>query len=99
MSKKITVGEREFTLFPCPKIGLSAMGNNFRELGAYSEVGLEMLVLGIYYGVKRGALNDESITREFFEWNIDAINMPQLIKDFVEVNGLNAAAEAAAGEA
>lgn len=87
MPKQIRVGGREFTLLPCPAIGLQAIGANFTQIGNGSTVGLEALIDGIYYGVKRGARDDATITRDFFAWNIDATNVGDLITAFAEVNG------------
>ena len=86
-TRQITVGEREFTLHACPAIGLAAIGGTFAEIGTGSNAGLEALTDGIYYGVKRGAQADATITRDFFAWNIDATNVGALIEAFAEVNG------------
>ena len=96
--RKITVGGREFTLLPCPAIGLKAIGSNFMEIGTGSQAGIDALVDGIYYGVKRGALDDATITRDHFLWNIDPPNAAELTQAFAEVNGA-AVREAAPGEA
>lgn len=96
MTKSITVGGRDFQLHPCPAIGLQAIGANFTKIGTSTEAGLDALVDGIYYGVKRGAQGDAAVTREFFAWNIDATNVLELTQAFAEVNG---ASPKPAGEA
>lgn len=98
--KKITVGDREFNLLPCPSIGLKVIGRNLREIGTPTDAGINALVDGIYYGVKRGAMDDATITRDYFEWNIDAANVNDLMLAFAEVNGMTrASTEADQGEA
>jgi hypothetical protein len=87
VTKRITVGEKEFMLYPCPIIGLVAIGAKFAEIGTGSVNGTEALVDGIYYGVKRGLQDDPAVTRTFFEWNIDSTNAAELIQAFAEVNG------------
>lgn len=96
---KITLGGREFALLPCPSIGLKAIGKNFREIGTGSDAGIDALVTGIYYGIKRGAQDDPTVNREFVEWNIDAANMETMVRAFVEANDLRPAAETSQGEA
>lgn len=98
-SKKITLGGRELTMFPCPTIGLKAIGKNIQALGTATDAGLDALIDGIYYGVKRGVQGDETITREFFEWNIDAANVAELTRAFAEVNGMVKAGDVPPGEA
>lgn len=99
--EKITLGEREFTLLPCPAVGLKAIGRNFREIGTNSEAGIDALIDCIYYGIKRAAPNDADITRDFVEWNLDATNMEPLSIVVAQVNKAankdEAQGEAAAG--
>ena len=101
-TKNIIVGERELVLHPCPAVGLQAIGANFDKIGTDGAAGLEALIDGIYYGVKRGARDDATITREFFAWNIDSTNCGDLISAFAEVNNAvpqHAAEGATSGEA
>lgn len=84
--RKITLGGREFNLLPCPAIGLKTIGRNFTELGSMSETGIDVLTDAIYYGIKREARDDATITREFVEWNIDATNVQALTEAVVAVN-------------
>lgn len=85
--EKITLGEREFTLLPCPAIGLKVIGRNFTQIGSLSDAGIDAITDCIYYGVKRGSPDDATITREFFEWNIDATNVEALSTAAARVNG------------
>lgn len=96
--EQIRVGDRDFTLLPCPAIGLKAIGQKFAEIGTGSEAGLDALVDGIYYGVKRGAPTDATITRDFFLWNIDATNAADLTLAFARANNA-VQKEVAPGEA
>lgn len=97
-TEKITLGGRELNLLPCPAIGLKAIGRNIQEIGTGSEAGIDALIDGIYYGIKRGAMDDETVTRDFVEWNIDSTNVGCLTEAFVKANGLSQA-EASKGEA
>jgi hypothetical protein len=86
-AKKIILGEQEFNLLPCPAIGLKEIGRNFGAIGSSNEAGIDALVSGIYYGVKRGlGKDDTSFTREFVEWNIDTTNLELLAQAFADVN-------------
>lgn len=85
--EKITLGEREFTLLPCPAVGLKAIGRNFGQIGNLSDAGIDAITDCIYYGIKRTAPDDATITREFVEWNIDATNLEALAEAAARVNG------------
>lgn len=84
--RKITLGSNEYTLLPCPAIGLKAIGRNFSQIGTNSEAGIDALVDGLYFGVKRGIPGDKEFTREFVEWNVDATNLDELVSAFADVN-------------
>lgn len=85
--KKITLGGKVYTLHPCPAIGLKAIGRAFADIGENSEIGLDALIDGIYYGVRRGIQGDPEFTRDFVAWNIDSLNISELTQAFAEVNG------------
>lgn len=101
-SVKITLADREFTLLPCPAVGLKTIGRKFEKIGTGSEEGLDALIDGIYFGIKRGIPNDHEFTREFVEWNVDATNLTDLTEAFTTANNAVRKAsdtEAAPGEA
>lgn len=98
-SKKIALGGKEFTLLPCPAIGLREVGKDLALIGSASESGINALVTAIYYGVKRGIPNDQEFTREFVEWNIDVTNLNEMAEAFAEINRVNQPQEASSGEA
>ena len=97
--KKITLGGKDYTLLPCPAIGLKEIGRNFGQIGSGSESGIDALTAGIYFGVKRGIPTDKDFTREFVEWNVDATNIEFLTNAFAEVNNAVAAGSVGVGEA
>lgn len=100
MAKKITLGGQDFDLLPCPAIGLKEIGRNFTQIGLGSEAGIDALITGIYYGVKRGLPSeDKAFTREFVEWNIDSTNLEELAAAFSEVNNAAKSGVDAPGEA
>ena len=97
--RKIHLGGKEFTLLPCPAIGLKEIGRNFSQIGTGSEAGVDALTNGIYFGVKRGIPTDKEFTREFVEWNVDATNIEELTNAFAEVNNATPSGGSPQGEA
>lgn len=98
--KEIMLGEKKYSLLPCPAIGLKAIGRNFSLIGSANEVGIDALTDGIYYGVKRGLPKDDTeFTREFVEWNIDPTNLEELAQAFADVNNAVKAGASPSGEA
>ena len=82
--KKVTLGGVEYTLSALPLIGLSVIGNKLDLIGdANSAEGIQALVDGIWYGLRR---NHPEIERETVEWNIDTQNFAEILKAFTEVN-------------
>jgi hypothetical protein len=85
-SKAIKLGGRDFTLLPVPAIGHKAIRENFAKIGSQSIEGIDALIDAVYYGVKRGILEDATFTRDFVAWNIDVTNGHELIQAVVELN-------------
>lgn len=83
-SKEITLNGKTFTLLPVPLAGLKKIGPNLDKIGKETSAeAIDSLIDAIYYGVKR---SHPDVTREFFEMNIDSLNVRQLTADFAEVN-------------
>jgi len=82
--KKVTLGGVEYTLSALPLIGLSAIGKNLDLIGDNNSAdGVQALIDGIWYGIKR---NHPDVPREIVEWNIDTHNYKDILEAFTLVN-------------
>lgn len=82
--KEIEINGQKFTLLPVPLAGLKIIGANINLIGKkHTAEAIDALTDAIYYGVKR---THPDVTREFFEMNIDTLNITALVEAFAEVN-------------